>query len=68
VILARQTPVSLFNFVRLGVALDAEYFVIVLLSHLSYCQLPISECRFEEKAELNVISALNGQLAIGNRK
>jgi hypothetical protein len=45
VILPRQTPVSLLNLVRLGVALDAEYFVIILLSHLviADCQLPIAD-------------------------
>ena len=35
VILARQTPVSLLDLVGLGVALDAENFVVILL----YCHL-----------------------------
>src|SRR5207237_6349418 len=34
VIFARQPPISFFDLVRLGVALDAQDFVIVLFSHL----------------------------------
>ena len=47
VILPRQSPVSLLDLIGLGVALDAEYFVIVLLSHLviADCQLPIADLK-----------------------
>ena len=34
-ILARQPAISLLDLVRLRVALDAEYFVVILLSHCS---------------------------------
>src|SRR5258705_3654276 len=42
-ILSRETAISLFDFLRLGIALDTQNFVIVLLI-ISHCY--IADCRF----------------------
>ena len=67
VILARQTPVSLLDLFRLGVALDAEYFVIVLLiSHRLQHRRFSKHCRLIVACVVHGLTRDSGQRPIGN--